>query len=81
MNKIDALLDIKYEALYLEQRLIDGMPAGFPKIEQAFSDLIDRFYGEGDGLITAGQYEAARSNWDYFIILVDLALAHYKEEQ
>ena len=81
MDKIESLLDIKYEGLYLERRLISGPPENYAEIDKAFEDLVDRFYQENDQLITGRQHETARGNLDYFIILVEQTLAHYKEEQ
>jgi len=80
-DKIDSLLDMKYEAAYLESELISGSPKRFPEIEKAFEALIDRFYQENNDRVTDRQYKTARDNLDYFMILVEQALAHYKEER
>jgi hypothetical protein len=81
MDKINSLLDMKYEGLYIESQFINGPPERFAEIDKAFENLVDRFYRENDHLVTGRQYETARGNLDYFMILVEQTLAHYKEVQ
>jgi hypothetical protein len=41
--------------------------------------LVDRFYQENEDLMAAQQYRAAKKDYEYFIRLVELALAYYRE--
>lgn len=80
-QKIEALLDIKYEALYLQQWLIGGHTGEYPRLEAAFESLVDRFYRENEEMVTRGQYEAARGSFEYFMVFVERLLSIYKEEE
>ena len=40
---------------------------------------MDRFYHENEDMIPPQQYEAAKNNFEYFMRLVDLAMAYYRE--
>ena len=79
-EKIDAVLDIKYEALYLHERLLGGTPAAYPELERQFEGLVARFYGENGETITPRQYQTARDNYEYFIVLIELVLNKYREQ-
>lgn len=78
-EKIEALLDIKYEALYLQHLLRDGPVERYPQIEAAFDRLIDRFYEENKSLIDPVQYEAAKNSIEYFIFYIDQLIAFYRD--
>jgi hypothetical protein len=80
-DRINSLCDFKCEALFIERQFIEGPPASFPALSLALQDLVDRFYqGNGD-LVTCRQYNIAKDGLDYFIVLVEQLLRHYKEEQ
>ncbi|MCX7816828.1 MAG: hypothetical protein N2317_04895 [Syntrophales bacterium] len=78
-QEIASLLDIKYEALFLQHLILDGPVERYPQIEAAFDQLVDRFYEENRSLITPAQYEAAKNSIEYFIFYVDQLIAFYKE--
>jgi hypothetical protein len=80
-NKAAEVDDIRCEALYLEQRLQDMEPEGYPRIAKAFEALADRLYETCSDVISRRQYETARDNVDYFMVLVERTLAHYEEER
>jgi len=79
-EKIEAVLDIKYDALYLHDQLL-GSPAGvYGEIERKFEELVDRFY-EGNGEdIKERQYKTARNNYEYFMVLIENLLNAYREQ-
>ncbi|MDI9570171.1 MAG: hypothetical protein QM278_05490 [Pseudomonadota bacterium] len=79
-EKIDAILDIKYEALYLHERLLGGEPAVYGELERQFEELADRLYRENDDAITPRQYRTARDNYEFFMVLVELVLNKYREQ-
>jgi len=47
--------------------------------EKAFQQLVDRFYQENVDMIPPQQYEAAKREFEYFMRLVELAIAYYQD--
>jgi hypothetical protein len=47
--------------------------------EEAWYQLVDRFYQENGEMMPPQQYEAAKKDFEYFMRLVDLAMAFYRD--
>ncbi|GAI53779.1 unnamed protein product [marine sediment metagenome] len=45
-----------------------------------YERLVDWFYRENGDLMAPQQHEAAKKDVEYFMFLVELALAHHKQE-
>jgi hypothetical protein len=48
--------------------------------EKALQQLVDRFYQENKNELATRQHEMAKGDFKYFMRLVDLAMAYYREE-
>ena len=44
-----------------------------------YLQLVDRFYGENKYDLAPQQYEAAKTDFEYFMILTELAAEYHKE--
>lgn len=78
MSEISSLEDIKYGALFLQEQLVGTDPEKVKAAYESFQALVDRFYSENREIISERQYRAARDNYDYFLVLVEMALDRCK---
>jgi hypothetical protein len=78
MSKLDAVADIKMAALFLQKNLMGRNPETVRSAENELVRLVDKFYDENRGLVSPDQYRAARNDYDYFMVLVEMAVEHYK---
>lgn len=60
---------------------LQGSDMGKVKVAQeAYRELLDGFYEEYRDMIAPQQYEIAKRDYEYFMRLVDLAMAYYQAE-
>lgn len=78
MSKLDAVADLKMAALFLQKNLMGRNSETVRSAENELARLVDRFYDENRDLVSPDQYQAARNDYDYFMILVEMAIEHYK---
>jgi hypothetical protein len=79
-EKIDAVIDIKCEALYLHEQILSGPTEAYGEIEKKFEELVDRFYEDNGEAIKERQYKTARNNYEYFMVLIEQLLNTYREQ-
>jgi hypothetical protein len=48
--------------------------------QEAYQELLDGFYEEHQGMMIRQQYEAAKNDPDYFLVLIQLAY-HYQDQE
>ncbi len=48
--------------------------------QETYQELLDGFYDEYQDMIAPQQYEAAKGDPDYFLVLIQLALYHEEQE-
>jgi len=78
MSKLNAVADLKMAALFLQKNLMGRNSETVRSAENELARLVDRFYDENRDLVSPDQYQAARNDYDYFMILVEMAIEHYK---
>ena len=74
MTKIKSLHDIKDTAVRLQETLLGSDIEAIRMAKEAWHQLVDRFYQVSEHL-APHQYEAAKKDFEYFMRLVDLAMA------
>jgi len=47
------------------------------EVQQGYKDLLDSFYAEVSDYMSLSQYKAAEMDFEYFLRLIDLALAYF----
>jgi hypothetical protein len=52
---------------------------GIEKAKATYGDLVGRFYQENEEIMVSSQYKAAKKDCEYFMRLLDLAIAYYQE--
>jgi len=75
-SSLESLSEIKLQALLIEPHLEGDGEKG----RATYRDLVGRFYHENEEMMAPQQYEAAKKDFEYFMRLVDLAIAYYQEE-
>ncbi len=78
MSKLDAVADIKMAAIFLQKNLMGRNPEAVRSAENELARLVDRFYDENREFMSLDQYRTARNDYDYFMILLEMAVEHYK---
>ncbi len=78
MSKLDAVADIKMAAIFLQKNLMGRNPEAVRSAENELARLVDRFYDENREFMSLDQYRTACSDYDYFMILIEIAVEHYK---
>ena len=79
IEKIKTLNWIKQSAIVLKTSLRSEDPEEFGAARYAYKDLVDRFYSETSDYMPLSQYKAAERDFEYFLRLIDLALAYFAD--
>ncbi len=77
MTKIESLIDIKNDAVKLLETLMGSDRTAIRMAEEEFQQLVNRFYQENENEMAIQQYELAKADFEYFMRLMDLAIAFY----
>jgi len=80
MSKLDDVMDIKMAALFLQKNLIGRNPEVVRSAENELAALVDRLYAGNGDLLSPEQYRTARNDYDYFMVLVEMAMEHYRAQ-
>ncbi|MFH1081671.1 MAG: hypothetical protein V1766_15655 [Pseudomonadota bacterium] len=73
IEKIKALHGIRQSAIFLKTSL----ESDDPEAKQGHKDLLDSFYAEVSDYMPLQQYKAAERDFEYFLRMIDLALAYF----
>jgi hypothetical protein len=79
IKKIEALNQIRQSAIVLKKSLRSEAPEEFEAARHAHKDLVDRFYSETADYMPLSQHKAAERDFEYFLRLIDLALAYFAD--
>jgi len=71
---------IKQKALSIHTKLQSPDQEEVKAAMGEYLQLVDRFYEENEHLIAPQQYEAAKTDFEYFMRLIALAVEYSKEE-
>ena len=78
MNKLNKILQIKKETLDIQSKLISSGVEEVKAAMKEYEQLVDRFYSENGDLMAPQQYEATKKDLEYFMFLVELAVAYHE---
>jgi len=78
MARLESLTYIKESALFLIDSLVSENAFEVMMARTQLSILVDRFYQENKDFIAPQQYGAAKRDFEYFLVLVELAIEHAK---
>jgi len=77
MNKLESLAFTRISACFTLSSLAGSDTAAAVVALGELDDMIDEFYSEYKELVSPEEYEAAKSNPESFIALIDRAHRHY----
>jgi hypothetical protein len=80
MTKLLSLQDIKDTAVKLLGTPMGSDIESIKTAEEAFHQLVDRFYQENEEMMAPRQCEGAKRDFEYFMRLIDLALAYFTDD-
>ncbi len=80
MTLIDRLKEIKFTVESLENDLMSQDAATYAAAEKRYLQLLDVFYEEDKDIMAEQQYEACKTDYEYFLRLLVLAIAYWQEE-
>lgn len=78
MSSPELLQDLLATILNLQKELAGSDPDKFSDAQEAYRELLDDFYEEYQDMMAPQQYEAAKKDPDYFIVLIQLAYYYQK---
>lgn len=73
MSSSGYLNDLLVTIMAIQRVLAGSDPDKFSDAEESYRELLDDFYEEYQDLMAPQQYEAAKKDPDYFIVLIQLA--------
>jgi hypothetical protein len=80
MDKLDKLMHIKHAALYIESELVGPDFERVKAAEEEWMSLVEQFYEDNRQLTTPRQYQTARIQFEYFLVLLEMTIDHYRRE-
>ena len=79
MSTPELLKDLLVTILCIQKELTGSDAEKVKVAQEAYQELLDGFYEEYQEMMAPQQYEAAKKDFEYFMRLVDLALAYYRD--
>jgi hypothetical protein len=76
-QQLARLEDIRLSGLYLQDGLSGTDAAAVLAVQKQFEDLADMFYNEFTDDMTPRQYQTARADYEYFMVLLERIRQHY----
>ena len=80
MSKLDSTFQIRSSACHIQSKLINSNAEEIKAAMKEYTELVDRFYNENKEFMAPQQYNAAKKDLEYFMSLVELALAHHRQK-
>ena len=71
------MLEIRRQALDIEVRLMDSDINVVSGAERDLEQLLEWFYDENLDMMAPQQYEAAKKDFGYFLVLIETAIGFY----
>jgi hypothetical protein len=77
---LEKLMHLKHAALFVEHQLIGTNFDRVRAAEEQWMSLVDQLYEDNGHIITQRQYQAARTQFEYFVVLLEMTINHYRRE-
>lgn len=77
LSKLNVMLEIRRQALDIQVRLMDSDIHVVRVAEKDLDQLLEWFYDENQDMVPPEQYNAARNDLGYFLILIEMAISYY----
>ena len=80
LSKLNVMLEIRQQALDIQVRLMDSDIDVVRVAAKDLEQLLEWFYDENLDMIAPQQYEAAKKDFGYFLVLIETAVEYYDQE-
>lgn len=80
MSILDTMKEILHAVESLEDDLRGLDKAKAEAAQEQYNELLNKFYKENQDILASQQYEAAKKDFEYFLRLLELAIAYWKKE-
>ena len=77
---LESLREIKFAVLRIIPHLCEAEGDEFQNYLDEYNVLLDRFYQDNKNMMAPEQYSDAKTDGEYFVRLVDLAIAYYYDD-
>jgi hypothetical protein len=74
---LESLRELKYKTLRVIPHLCEAEGEDCQQYLKEYDSLLDQFYRENQDYLAEAQCRAARDDGEYFIRLIELAMAYY----
>ena len=76
-SKLNKMIQMRQEALEIKDRLMSSNITIVEGAEKDLERLQDQFFDESQDMMAPEQYEAAKDDFGYFLMLIEMAIAYY----
>jgi len=76
-RKLTRLEEIRLYGIYLQDGLVGTNAEAVLSVQKQFEQLADMFYNEFADDMTPRQYQTARTDFEYFMVLLETIRRHY----
>ena len=76
-SKLNKMIQMRQEALEIKDRLMSSNISIVEGAEKDLERLQDRFFDESQDMMAPEQYEVAKDDFGYFLMLIEMAVAYY----
>jgi hypothetical protein len=80
-QQMDAMIEkldhLKLSALYVQDGLVGTDAEAVLAVQKQFEQLVDMFYDDFRDVVSPRQYQTARSDFEYFVVLLEKTRQHY----
>jgi hypothetical protein len=78
--KLNMLLQIRQEAMEVQDRLMSSDIEVVRMAEKDLERLLEQFYDENQNMMAPQQYEAAKKDFGYFVTLIEMAIGYFEPQ-
>ena len=80
LSKLNVVMEMRRLALDIQVRLMDSDINVVSGAERDLEQLLERFYDENQDMMARQQFEAAKKDFGYFQVLIEMAIGYYNRE-
>jgi hypothetical protein len=71
---------MKLSAIFLHESVLSPDEEVSLTAQKEYGKLVNKFYSENQSMIAPQQYEGAKNDITYFIVLIELTIEHYRQK-
>ena len=80
LTKLNKIIQIRQEVLDIRNGLMCSDIEVITAAEKDLEQLLERFYDENQDMMARQQFDAAKKDLGYFLVLIEMAIGYYNRE-